>query len=294
MFVPMKQIVDAAYAGKYGVPAVPSSDEVQIRASIQAAVECRSPLIFLTDNSRDPYFTHYMIRRLAEQADVPIASCLDHSRTFEDCVLGVASGCSAIMADRSTLSYEENVSEVRKLAEIAHAVGVSIEAELGHVGQGENYAVDGISALTDPDEARRFIADTGVDCLAVAVGTAHGAYKGTPRIDFGRLGEIDAACRFPLVLHGGAGSGEENISRCCSLGVAKVNVVNDVMRLTNERLKERDLSGNKAYGFYAAIYEITMGIIRHLFEVTGSAGKAPAVLSGSAASAASFDPAKEG
>lgn len=296
MFVPMKDIVDAAYAGKYGVPAVPSNDEVQIRAAIQAAVESRSPLIFLTNNRKDPHFTHYMIKRFADEVDVPVASCLDHSRTFEDCVLGVSSGCSAIMADRSTLPYEENVADVLRLAQIAHAVGVSIEAELGHVGQGDNYAVDGVSALTDPEEAKRFIADTGVDCLAVAVGTAHGAYVGTPKIDFERLKDIDAACQHPLVLHGGSGSGEDNIHRCCELGVAKVNVVNDVMRLTLEGLKNTDLSGNKAYGLYAAINDITVNIVKHLFEVTGSVGKAASCCCGSKASASEgnpFDSTKE-
>ena len=191
MFVPMKEILDAAYAGKYGVPAVPSNNELLIRASIEAAVEANSPLIFLTSNRGLAEFNHNMIRYFAEQVDIPVASCLDHSPSFEDCVMGIRTGVSAIMADRSMLPFEENVAQVKLLADVAHAAGVSIEAELGHVGQGSNYAVDGVSMLTDPEEAKKFIELTGVDGLAVAIGTAHGAYVGTPHLDFERLAEID-------------------------------------------------------------------------------------------------------
>jgi fructose-bisphosphate aldolase class II len=270
----MKEILDTAYKGGYGVPAVPSANEIQIRASIEAAVEAKSPLIFLCSNRNLPEWNHEIIRYFASQVDIPIASCLDHSRTYEDCVLGIRTGLTCIMADRSELPYEENMSQVLALATIAHAVGVSIEGELGHVGQGNNYAVDGVSALTDPKEARRFIDDTGVDGLAVAVGTAHGVYVGTPKLDFGRLAEINAACGIPLVLHGGSGSGEDNIHKACSMGIAKVNIVTDILAATVNAAKEGDFSGNNGHRFYAALSKATKDIVIHLFEVTGSTGKA--------------------
>ncbi len=274
MFVPMKKILDEAYAGKYGVPAVPGFNEIQIRASIEAAVQANSPIIFLTSNRGLPEFTHGLVRYFAEQVDVPVALCLDHSPSFEDCVMGIRTGVSAIMADRSMLPYEENVAQVKLLADVAHAAGVSIEAELGHVGQGNNYAVDGVSMLTDPEEAKRFIAETGCDGLAVAIGTAHGTYSGTPHLDFERLAEIDAACQKPLVLHGGSGSGDDNIHRACTMGVAKVNIVTDVLAATYNAVLAGDFHGNKGHQFYPALSTATKECVLRLFEITGSTGKA--------------------
>ena len=274
MFVPMKSILDEAYAGGYGVPALPGFNEVQIRAAIEAAVQANSHVIFLTSNRGNPEFTHGIVRYFAEQVDIKVALCLDHSRTFEDCVLGVRTGCSAIMADRSTLDYADNVAQVKLLAGIAHAAGISIEAELGRVGQGNNYAVDGVSALTDPEEAKRFFDDTGVDALAVAVGTAHGVYSGTPKLDFDRLAAINAACGKPLVLHGGSGSGDDNIHKACTMGIAKVNIVTDVLAATTKAAKEGDFFGHRGHFFYAELQAAIKECVLHLFDVTGSTGKA--------------------
>ena len=276
MFVAMKDILDAAYAGKYGVPAIPGNNEIQVRAAIEAAVEANSPVIFLGYNRGNPAFIFRMIKDFAEQIDVPVAICLDHSPSFEDCVTGIRNGVSAIMADRSMLSYEENARQVKQLAEIAHACGVSIEAELGHVGQGNNYSVDGVSMLTDPEEAKKFIDETGCDGLAVAIGTAHGTYSGTPHLDFERLAEIDAACHHPLVLHGGSGSGDENIHRACTMGVAKVNIVTDVLAATYQGILDGDFHGNAGHKLFPAIAKANKDAILRCFEITGSTGKATA------------------
>lgn len=273
MYVPMKEILDAAYAGGYGVPAIPGYNEILVRAGIEAAVQANSPVIFLTSNRGNPMFSHGIVRYFAEQVDIPVALCLDHSPSFEDCVMGIRCGCSAIMADRSQLSYEENVEQVSILAKIAHAAGVSIEAELGHVGQGSNYAVDGVSALTDPEEALRYIRETGVDALAVAVGTAHGPYVGVPKLDFERLAEINAACKAPLVLHGGSGSGDDNIHKACTMGIAKVNIVTDVLAANTETAKG-DFTGNGGHRFYPALSQATKASVLRLFDITGSTGKA--------------------
>lgn len=273
MFVVMKEIVDEAYKGGYGVPALPSFNEIQIRASIEAAVEASSPLIFLTSNRGDAKFNHDLVKYFAERAEVPVALCLDHSPSFEDCVLGIKTGCTAIMADRSKFSYEENVAQVKILADIAHAAGISIEAELGHVGQGSNYEVDGVSLLTDPDEAKRFVDDTGVDCLAVAIGTAHGAYTGVPKLDFERLELINKACGIPLVLHGGSGSGDDNIHKACTMGIAKVNIVTDILAATYKAALAEDFSGNAGHKFYPALFQANKNEALHSFEITGSTGK---------------------
>jgi len=272
----MKDIVDQAYAGRYGVPAVPGFNEHLIRGAIEAAVEANSPLIILNVNRGDPEFTNGITKYFAEKADIPVALCLDHSRSFEDCVKGLRLGYTAIMADRSQQPYEENAAQVKLLAESAHGAGISIESELGHVGQGNNYSVDGVSALTDPEEAKRFLDDTGVDCLAVAVGTAHGTYSGIPKIDFGRLKAIDDLCKTPLVLHGGSGSGDENIHRACTMGVAKVNIVTDILAANYKAILDGDFTGNNGHKFYPALVMSTKAAVLRLFEITGSAGKAKA------------------
>ena len=278
MFVPMKEIVDRAYAGKYGVPAVPGFNEFLVRASIEAAVEAESPLIFLISNRGDPEFSHGVVRYFAEKADIPVALCLDHSNSFEDGVIGIRTGCTAIMVDRSTLPYDENVAQVKLLAQIAHAAGVSIEAEIGHVGRGDNYAVDRTRGLTEPGDAKRFFADTSVDCLAVAVGTAHGVYTGTPKLDFERLAAINEACGAPLALHGGSGSGDENLHRACQMGVAKVNIVTDIIIANYQAVLDGDFAGNKAHGMIPAISESTRKFVLSLFDITGSAGKAKSAM----------------
>lgn len=277
MLVPMKTIVDEAYKGGYGVPALPAHNELLIRGAVEAAVETNSPLIFLVGNFNDGLFNRKMIEHFANQVDIPIATCLDHSPSFNDCVMGIRTGVTCIMADRSMKSYEENVAEVKALADIAHAAGVSIEAELGHVGQGDNYSVDGVSMLTDPDEAKRFIDETGVDCLAVAVGTAHGQYKGTPHIDFERLQAINEKCGIPLVLHGGSGTGDENISKACTMGIAKVNVVTDVLQNAVKHVLNSEVDfteGNNGFRLCPTIQAAAKEMAIHMFDVCGCTGKA--------------------
>ena len=148
------------------------------------------------------------------------------------------------MVDRSTLPYEQNVAEVKDLVKVAHALGVSVEAELGHVGQGASYAADRDAGLTKPEEAVKYIEDTGIDMLAVAVGTAHGEYVGTPHIDFDRLVEIKKATNgFPLVLHGGSGSGDENLKKACQLGINKVNIYTDLAKAAVRQINEDGVPG---------------------------------------------------
>jgi len=273
----MKEILDEAYAGKYGVPAFPGGNEIQVRSIIEAAAEANSPMIFLVYNFDFPQWNRELIQRFASLVDVPIAVCLDHSPTFEDCMMGIRTGVTAIMADRSTLPYEENVAHVSVLERAAHAVGVSIEAELGHVGQGNNYAVDGVSMLTDPQEAARFYRETKIDALAVAIGTAHGMYSQKPKIDLERLKDIDDAVKAPLVLHGGSGSGEDNIHRACSMGIAKVNIVTDILMAANQAAKQYDFAkGMGGQLFYPTLSKATKKTALHMFDVTGSTNKAVA------------------
>lgn len=241
MLVTMAEILHKARAGGYGVTAPNVQSEDTVRAVIKVAEELNAPMIIDVNAFIHPDLPWFiqMIRELVELSPVPIAINLDHGRSYEDVMLGIRSGCTSVMVDRSSLSYEENVKQTKEVVKMARALGISVEAELGHVGMGSNYEVDGVSNLTEPEAAASFIKETGVDCLAVAIGTAHGRYKGTPHIDFDRLARIVEACGdTPLVLHGGSGTGDENLARAVRSGIQKVNLATELVVSGKEELVE--------------------------------------------------------
>ena len=276
MLVSMKDICGKAREGGYGVPALGVNNEHNIRAAIEVAEEMDSPLILLIQYMAHPDIVWFgnEIKALADKSEVPVATILDHGADMTQAIWAIRAGLSDIMLDKSSLPYEENRDELKKICDIAHLVGMGVEGELGHVGHGENYAVDGHTAFTVPEEAVRYVEETGVDFLAVAIGTAHGVYKGTPEIQFDLLKEIRDAVDVPLVLHGGSGTGDENIAKACQLGICKVNVANDLYRAEGEAVKAADISGNGAYGLYNYLTEGYKSVARHYMEVCGSAGKA--------------------
>ena len=231
MLVTMKEILDHAKKGGYGVTAPNVQSEDTVRAVLEVAEEYHAPMIVDVNafiHTDLPWFIH-MIRDLAEKVSVPVAINLDHGKSYEDIMLGINSGFTSIMVDRSSLSYEENVEQTKEVVKMCKPLGISVEAELGHVGMGNNYAVDGVNNLTVPNEAADFIKETGVDCLAVAIGTAHGRYTGTPHIDFERLKQLVEACGdTPLVLHGGSGLTDNDFKRAIQEGISKINIFTDI------------------------------------------------------------------
>ncbi|MEG0408698.1 MAG: class II fructose-bisphosphate aldolase [Bacilli bacterium] len=241
MLVTMAEILNRARKENYGVTAPNVQSEDTVRAVIKVAEELNAPMIIDVNafiHPDLPWFIN-MIRELAALSTVPIAINLDHGRSYEDVMLGIRSGCTSVMVDRSSLSYPENVEQTKEVVKMARALGISVEAELGHVGMGDNYVVDGVSNLTEPEEAAKFIKETGVDCLAVAIGTAHGRYKGTPHIDFDRLDKIVEACgEVPLVLHGGSGTGDENLAKAVRSGIQKVNLATELIVAGKEELEK--------------------------------------------------------
>lgn len=277
MLVKMKDILVRASAENYGVAAPNVSHEIDARAVIEAAEELESPLILDVAFISTPDMVFYgkYLTELAKMSSVPVAINLDHGSNFAQPILAIRAGFTSIMVDRSMLPYEENVKEVSSLCRIAHSVGVSVEAELGHVGWGDNYVMDGKSALTDPAQAKEYIERTGIDCLAVAIGTAHGAYVGTPYIDFDRLDKIKKAVGsdFPLVLHGGSGSGDDNLAKACTLGINKINIYNDICKASYEALVKAKLTGNGVYEMWNIAKEGMKRRIAELIEKFGGKGK---------------------
>ena len=275
MLVTLNEILTKAKAEGYAVPATNVDHDHNVRAAIEAAEEMNSPLILNMTPTANPDMEFFgpIAAEMARRSSQQICLNLDHGKTFEQCLLGVRSGFTNIMIDRSTLPFEENVKQVKEMVDICHALGLTVEGELGHVGMGDNYAVDGNQALTDVKEAAAFVEQTGVDALAVALGTAHGAYKGVPKIRFELLHELRDAVPVPLVLHGGSGSGDENLARCAKEGINKLNLSNDLKRAAIENLVNRDLSGNAVYQLYPLLAEGFKNKIKHYIGICGCAGK---------------------
>ncbi|MDO4261517.1 MAG: class II fructose-bisphosphate aldolase [Eubacteriales bacterium] len=279
MLVTMKEILDRANEGNYAVAAPVVQTEFNARVAIKCAEELNAPVILLVPLIFDydvDLFGRYL-KALAEASTVPVAINHDHGSDFESAVACIRAGFSAIMVDRSELPFEENVAQVKELVKVAHAVGVSVEAELGHVGNANHYDVDRDAALTEPELAKRFIDETGVDCLAVAIGTAHGAYnKGQkPYLDYERLEQIKKATgNFPLVLHGGSGTGDEGLSRVAKMGINKVNIGCELFASAIEAIETADTDGNGAYGFANIIEKGYGSRLKHFIKILDSEGKA--------------------
>lgn len=216
--------------------------------------------------------------------DAKIAINLDHGGAFEQIMTAVHSGFSSVMIDRSSEDFETNVRETAEMVKIAHAVGISVEAELGHVGiAAQDTNDERMANLTNKAEAQEFVASTGVDCLAVAVGTSHGAYKNfDPYIDFQLLGELSAMLDIPLVLHGGSGTGDENLSKAVKTGIQKVNIATDLNYAGTDGMTEwlmANMPGKSAKrsdipGAEKAMKAAYKAMLVHYIGVFGSEGKA--------------------
>ena len=166
----------------------------------------------------------HAVHGVAEAMPVPAVMHLDHGYTFPALVKAIRAGFNSVMFDGSALPFEENIARTRHVVDVAHAVGVQVEAELGNIGGAEGAGPGTGVALTDPDKAVEFVERIECDTLAVAIGTAHGVYKKKPQLDFDRLAVMRKKVRVPLVLHGGTGVPDEGIRRCVALGISKINV----------------------------------------------------------------------
>ncbi|MDF2882656.1 MAG: ketose-bisphosphate aldolase [Clostridiaceae bacterium] len=229
MLTDMKSILLDAKKNKYGVAAADVWSESSIKAVIAAAENENAPaIIAIYPAIADVLEVGKIAADLASKSKVPLAVHLDHGTTFDQAVQSVKAGLTSVMVDRSTLPFEDNVREVKEIVKLAHAVGVTVEAELGHVGQGFEYEQTKNTALTDPKQAVEFVKQTGVDCLAVAVGTSHGVYKGKPEIHFDLLETLRDALDVPLVLHGCSGTGDENLKKAIEFGITKLNLYTDL------------------------------------------------------------------
>lgn len=276
MYISMIELMKKAREGHYCVPAIAVENEHSVRAAIQAAEEKKSPLIMIALYKVNPDIHYFgrIVEDLAIRAKVPVAMCQDHGGTYAEAMWAIRAGFTDVMVDRSTLPFEENIAQVSEIVKVAHAVGVGVEAELGHVGMANQYETDGIGGFTVPEEAIEFVERTGVDALAVAIGTAHGVYSGVPKLQFDLLAELREKVPVPLVLHGGSGTGDENLKKACQMGICKLNISNDLKRGAIANLNEKCKDGMGAYAMYPLLYEGYKNVAAHYMTLCGSEGKA--------------------
>ena len=244
MLVTGKEILQDAHKNNYAVGAFNVNNMEIVQAIIEAAEETNSPVILQASQGGLKYAGVEYIAELgklaARNAKVPVAVHLDHGTDFEQVMLCIRHGFTSVMIDGSRFNLEDNIAITKKVIEVAHAVGVSVEAELGKIGGTEdNITVDEREAtFTDPEEAKRFVDETNVDYLAIAVGTAHGPYKGEPKIDFDRIKAIKEITNIPLVLHGSSGVPADSIKEAVSLGINKINIDTDLRIAFSNAVKE--------------------------------------------------------
>ena len=276
MLVNLDCVLKKAQKEGYAVGLFNTTDTDMLEAAISAAEELNSPIIIGTAEVLLPYGELKLIApsivAAAKRAKVPVVVHYDHGLTFERCIEALKLGFSSIMFDGSLKGEKENLEETAEIVKIAHAFGATVEGEIGHVGE-----VAGVSEkdrYTTVKEAVDFANKTGVDALAVAIGTAHGAYKTKPQLNIERLKEIRAAVNVPLVLHGGSGLSDEDFKNTVAAGVSKINVFTDLCIAGENAMRE---SVEQKLGYLATRAEkvaaIKQAVIKKI-KVFGSQNKA--------------------
>lgn len=278
MLVTLSEILAEAEKGKYGVGLFNHLNLEMARGIIDAAEEERSPVILGVAEvhlSSIPFeYASLLMNKIARDAKVPVCLHFDHGTDYKKIVKAMQTGFSSVMYDGSALPYEENIANTKEISTIAHALGISVEAELGHVGGAEGGGDDGHEEqYTNVEQVNDFIRRADIDALAVAIGTAHGQYKSKPKLDIKRLADIYAISEKPLVLHGGSGLSDEDFRNTIKNGIRKVNICTEMC-----------LAAHKAYTY---AYEHTMNfelalqitkntvqeVVKEKMRLFGSSGK---------------------
>ena len=285
MYCTSREMLRRAKAEHYAVGAFNVENMEMAMAVVAVAEETGSPVILQTTPSTVKYagteLYHANVRALAEKASVPVALHLDHGDNKERVVSALSAGYSSVMIDYSAKPLDENIEMTKEIVGLAACVGVPVEAELGKVGGKEDDTMADGCTYTDPQDALRFVKETGIDSLAVAIGTAHGVYSTTPVLDVDRLAKIEQAIAgidagFPLVLHGASGLSREQICACIERGICKVNFATE-LRIAytdgvREVLKDEKVFDPKKYG--KSGMEAVKKTVLEKLEICGCLGKA--------------------
>ena len=277
-----RQMLLNAQRDGYAVPAFNIHNLETLQVVVDTAVEMRSPVIIAGTPSTIEYAGAEYINAMAEVAahkyDIPIAIHLDHFEDVDAIKRNIDIGFKSCMIDASKLEFEKNIAKVKEVVAYAHKFDATVEAELGKLGgQEDDLIVDEKDAMyTNPNDAAEFVKRTGIDSLAVAIGTAHGLYKGEPKLDFERLKEIRSKVEVPLVLHGASDVSDELVMKAISLGICKVNVATDLKIPFSGALKEyfnEHPEANDPRKYMTPGKEAMKKIVEHKIQVCGSANR---------------------
>ena len=281
MYVSMKGMLERANKGNYAVMAINCFNIETTRAVIEAAQSLRAPIIINIvqenmENHCDSELIAPIVRLLAQRASVEVALNFDHGVNIGLVKKALHDGYTSVMIDASRYDLDNNIAITKEIVDFAKVYGASVEGEIGCMGGTEGNFTDD-QMKTDPEQALRFVKETGVDCLAVSYGSSHGNYpKGyVPSFDFERLKEIKRLTNMPLVLHGGSGSGDENIRKSVENGINKINVGCDFMNANTKAIKTH-LEKNPDINYWVMMHQVekeSQEIIKHYIQLSGSAGK---------------------
>ncbi len=288
MLVTMKEILEDARKNHYAIPAFDVSNYEMMKAILETCEEEKSPALLMTlgvdTEGRNLQLLSSMINGASNYFKVPVCLHMDHATDIDFIKYGCDNGYSSVMYDGSVLPFEENAKNTAIVTEYAHKKGITVEAELGHVG---NASVGSISetgtdtdpgeSLTVPEEVKKFVEITDVDALAVAIGTSHGVYQKTPELRIDRLDEITAMCDRPLVLHGGSGTPDDQMQNAIRHGITKINIYSDVLYALNQGLKNtlNTITNPSTWPFlvYEDAMKMMKEVVREKLRTFGSAGR---------------------
>lgn len=240
-----KSILDVANENNFAIPAFNISDWAMFNGVMDISEELAAPVVIAIHPDEVAHITTDLIAAMhsrAHRSSVPVAIHWDHGGTYEQMIVAIKAGFTSVMIDASLLPFAENVALTRKVVEAAHAVGIQVEGELGTIGANDSYGESGAAEIiyTNPTDAVRFIEETGVDSLAIAIGTSHGLYPAdkNPELRHDLLQEIKAATGIPLVLHGGSANPDAELHRAVELGINKINISSDIKVSYHNKMRE--------------------------------------------------------
>ncbi len=281
--VPMADILEKANKEYYAVGGFNINNMEFLQGIIWAAEETDSPLILQASEGAIKYigmdYVMNMVKAAVKDTHIPVALHLDHGSSFDVIMRCIREGFSSVMFDGSKYPFQENIKLTKEVVKAAHSVGVTVEAELGKIGGAEDDVVveDRDAKFTNPDEAEEFVEKTGVDALAIAIGTAHGVYKGKPELDFDRLDKINSLLNMPLVLHGASGVPEEAVRKAVTMGINKVNVNTAFQQAFTAKIRELFANDSELYDprkYCGPGRDAIKAKVKQKIEILGSKNKA--------------------
>lgn len=251
MLISGKEMLDVAKENHFAVPAFNAGSGQLLTAVMEACAETDSPFLMAIHPDELKFLRDSFVSQVIYEANhskIPVAIHLDHGASYEQVIHAIQLGFTSVMIDSSHLPFEENIAIAKKVVDTAHSVGVSVESELGTIGDTGNTVEGGVTEViyTDPSKAREFVERTGIDSLAIAIGTAHGIYPKDvkPKLRLDILEEIDKVVDIPIVLHGGSSNPDAEIAKSVEIGISKINISSDIKISFTDKLREILNNGN--------------------------------------------------